>query len=141
TSSSAAAVALGSGSRAALGAANTPAAKPAAKPAGRKPVLMKLGCQSAPTNETHVAYLARYGVKNICGTAVPADRTRMHATEEELSKMKEMCEKLGVSVDMACTAAILPSDSVDRDRHPAIMLAESPQRDRDIDSVCEMINN
>ena len=28
---------------------------------------MKLGCQSAPTNETHLAYLARYGVGNICG--------------------------------------------------------------------------
>ena len=35
---------------------------------------------------------------------------------------------------MACTAAILPSDSVDRDRHPSIMLAESPQRDRDIEA-------
>ena len=28
---------------------------------------MKLGCQSAPTNDTHLKYLARYGVRNICG--------------------------------------------------------------------------
>ncbi len=136
STSGAAAVALGGSSKVALAAAT-----PAAKPASRKPVLMKLGCQSAPTNEEHVRYLARYGVKNICGTAVPADRARMHATVEELSKMKDMCNANGVSVDMACTAAILPSDSVDRDRHPAIMLAESPQRDRDIDSICEMIKN
>jgi len=29
--------------------------------------LMKLGCQSAPTNDTHLKYLARYGVSIICG--------------------------------------------------------------------------
>ncbi len=140
SSSGAAAVALGGSSKAALAAA-APAAKPAAKPAARRPVLMKLGCQSAPTNEEHVSYLARYGVKNICGTAVPADRTRLHATVDELSKMKDLCNAKGVSVDMACTAAILPSDSVDHDRHPAIMLAESPQRDRDIEDICTMIKN
>ena len=28
---------------------------------------MKLGCQSRPTNDTHLKYLARYGVRNICG--------------------------------------------------------------------------
>ena len=28
---------------------------------------MKLGDQTSPTNETHLKYLARYGVRNICG--------------------------------------------------------------------------
>src|SRR6266852_4204978 len=32
-----------------------------------KPVLMKVGDQTAPTNETHLKYLARYSVRNICG--------------------------------------------------------------------------
>src|SRR5271168_1473934 len=31
-----------------------------------KRALMKLGCQSAPTNETHLKYFARYGVRDIC---------------------------------------------------------------------------
>jgi hypothetical protein len=31
------------------------------------PVLMKLGCQTAPTNDVHLRYLARYGVQNIGG--------------------------------------------------------------------------
>jgi len=30
------------------------------------PARMKLGCQSAPTSEAHVAYFARYGVEGIC---------------------------------------------------------------------------
>ena len=34
---------------------------------------MKLGCQSAPTNDTHLKYLARYGVRNICGYPAIAD--------------------------------------------------------------------
>src|SRR5580704_12791530 len=31
------------------------------------PERMKLGDQTAPTNDTHLKYLARYGVRNICG--------------------------------------------------------------------------
>ncbi len=54
----------------------------AAAPAKR--ALMKLGCQSAPTNDTHLKYLARYGVRNICGYPEIADG-RLYATVEELS--------------------------------------------------------
>ena len=38
-------------------------------PPPRRPmrVLMKLGCQTTPTNEQHIRYLARYGVQAICG--------------------------------------------------------------------------
>src|ERR1039458_4008660 len=32
-----------------------------------EPARMKLGDQTAPTNEVHLKYLARYGVRNICG--------------------------------------------------------------------------
>src|SRR5947199_10866893 len=44
-----------------------------AEAAPTKPVLMKLGCQSAPTNEKHVGYLARYGVRDICGYPATSD--------------------------------------------------------------------
>ena len=36
-----------------------------ARPSG--PVKMKLGDQTKPTNDAHLAYLARYSVRNICG--------------------------------------------------------------------------
>ena len=58
------------------------AARIAAKPvmaAPSKPVLMKLGCQSVPTNDTHLKYFARYGVRNICGYPEIAD-SRIYAT-------------------------------------------------------------
>ena len=37
----------------------------AAEGATAKRALMKLGCQSAPSNEKHFQYFARYGVRNV----------------------------------------------------------------------------
>jgi len=112
--------------------------RPAA--AASKPVLMKLGCQSSPTNETHVKYFARYGVKNICGYPTISDRERLYATVDELKSMKDMCAKNGVSVD--CVAPpFLASSHIDRTAHGAIMLAQSPERDREIDQLNTMIKN
>ena len=47
---------------------------------------MQLGCQSAPTNQTHLQYLARYGVRAICGYPEIRDR-RLYATVDELKRM------------------------------------------------------
>ena len=55
-------------------------------------VLMKLGCQSAPTNETHLQYLARYGVRNICGYPEIGEG-RLYATVDELKRMRDLAEK------------------------------------------------
>src|SRR6185436_9803957 len=84
--------------------------------AAGKPILMKLGCQSAPTNETHLKYFARYGVRNICGyPTIPEDR--LYATVDELKSMRDLAQKNGVSVD--CIAPpFLASSHIDRERHP-----------------------
>lgn len=113
-------------------------ARPASA-AQSKPVLMKLGCQTSPTNDTHLAYLARYGVHNICGYAqVPPDR--LYATVEELNRMKDLAAKHGIAVD--CTAPpFLESTHVDRSRHAAIVLAQSPERERDVEQLQTMIKN
>ncbi len=47
---------------------------------------MKLGCQSAPSNEKHFAYFARYGVRNICGYPETSEG-RIYATVDELKKL------------------------------------------------------
>jgi mannonate dehydratase len=100
---------------------------------------MKLGCQSAPTNLEHLQYFARYGVRNICGYPEIAG-DRLYATREELLKMRDLAEANGVSID--CIAPpFLASSHVDRERHPAIMLAESPERDRDIEALQTLIRN
>ena len=64
------------------------------------PGLMKLGDQTAPTNDTHLKYLARYGVRNICGYPQIAG-DRLYATVDELKTMMDMAAKYGISVD--CT--------------------------------------
>lgn len=99
----------------------------------------KLGCQSAPTNDTHLKYLARYGVRNIVGYPEIADG-RLYATVDELKRTRELCEKNGITLD--CIAPpFLASSHIDKEKHPAIMLAESPQRDRDIEDLQTMIKN
>ena len=121
---------------AALTSGLTPTPAPAA--AG-PPARMKLGCQSAPTNETHLKYFARYGVRNICGYPEIADG-RLYATVDELSRMRDLAEKNGITID--CVAPpFLASSHIDREKHPAIMLAQSPQRDHDIESMQTLIKN
>src|SRR5579863_1706136 len=106
---------------------------------GRKPVLMKLGCQTSPTTDVHLKYLARYSVRNICGYP-EVKEGRLYATVEELKGMKELAEKSGISVD--CIALpFLTSSHIDREKHGAILLAQSPERDRDIEAVQNAIRN
>ena len=88
------------------------------------PARMKLGCQSAPTNEAHVAYFARYGVEGICGYPESAPG-HLYATADELKRLRELTEKYRVSLD--CIAPpFLASTHIDKEPHPPIMLANSP---------------
>jgi mannonate dehydratase len=125
---------------AASGAAALAASAPPNASAAGKPILMKLGCQSSPTNDKHVAYFARYGVRNICGYPVIADRTRLFATVDELKQMLDITNKYDVKVD--CLAPpFLASSHIDRTAHTGIMLAQSPEREREVEAVHNMIRN
>ncbi len=100
---------------------------------------MKLGDQTAPTNDVHLAYLARYGVRHICGFP-EIEGDRLYATVDELKRMVDMAAKHNITV--ACVAPpFLASSYIDREKHPAIMLAESPERDRDIEQLQIFIRN
>ena len=83
--------------------------------------------------------LGRWGIKNVVATARIADG-RMYATVEELNRLTEMAGKYGMTVDVL-NPPFLPSSHIDRERHPAIMLAQSPERDRDIEQIQTMIKN
>ena len=107
--------------------------------AAPKRSLMKVGDQTAPTNETHLKYLARYSVQNICGYP-EIEGDRIYATLEELNRMVDLGAKCGISID--CTAPpFLESSHIDKEKHPAIMLAQSPERERDIEALQTMIKN
>ena len=51
-----------------------------------------------------------------------------------------MASKYQINVE-AVALPFLTSSHIDREKHPAIMLAESPERDRDIEAVQTMIRN
>jgi len=130
---------LATSGAAGLLAGNAPIAAHGEPAKSLNPVLMKLGDQTAPTNDVHLKYLARYGVRNICGYPKIADG-RLYATAEELKTMTDMAGKFGISVD--CTAPpFLESSYIDTEKHPAIMLAQSPERDRDIEALQTFIRN
>jgi mannonate dehydratase len=125
---------------AASGAAALAATAPPPASAAGKPILMKLGCQSSPTNDKHVAYFARYGVRNICGYPRIAEAGRLSATVDELKQMLEITNKYDVKVD--CIAPpFLASSHIDRTAHTGIMLAQSPEREREVEAVQKLIKN
>jgi mannonate dehydratase len=106
----------------------------------KRPSGLKLGCQSGPSDAQHFAFFARYGVRNICGSPVIADPERLCPTVAELGQLRELAEKYGLSVDMT-DSVLLRSTLVDVEAHPAIVLGDSPQRDRDIEAFQTLIQN
>lgn len=121
-----------------LAACQIPTVRPSVS-ARTPPSLMKLGDQTHPTSDTHLKYLARYGVRNICGyPEIQGDR--IYATVDELNRVVDLAGKNGISID--CVAPpFLESTHIDHEKHPAILLAQSPERDRDIESIQNLIRN
>lgn len=100
---------------------------------------IKLGDQTQPTSDTHLAYLARYSVRHICGFP-QVSPGRLYATVDELKAMMDTAAKYNIRID--CVAPpFLASSYIDREKHPAIMLAESPERDHDIAQLQMFIRN
>src|SRR5437763_16963304 len=104
-----------------------------------KRVPMKLGCQSGPTSEQRLQFFARHGVQGICGYPEDSGKKGFFSVED-LSRIKERCEKYKVMLD-CIEPGFLASSHVDRTARPAIMLGQSPERDRDIESVQNTIRN
>ena len=102
----------------------------------KKPVLMKVGCQHGGTGKANLEYWARHGVFNVDGGSPKFIEGVGWDLEDSLAK-KEACEKYGISLD----AYHLPltSAGIDRVKVPNIMLGKSPERDREIEMIQQMI--
>ena len=126
------ALALGP-SASASNSGNTPSENPS--PAVKK-VLMKVGCQSGGTTTENLEFKARHGVFNIDGGS-PKFITGIGWDLEDSLAKKEACEKYGISLD----AYHLPltSDGINKVIFPNIMLGKSPERDREIEMLQQMI--
>jgi mannonate dehydratase len=121
-------------------AAAIPAASPAQSNPGKR-ALMKLGCQSSPTDEKRLQFFKRHSVNNICGYPGKEADARGYPTVEELTKLRERAAKHGISVDLLAPP-FLASSHVDKTKlGAAIMLGQSPQRDREIEMVQTWIKN
>ncbi len=100
---------------------------------------MKLGCQSGPTSDQRLQFFARHGVKNICG--IPDESKELgYPTVDQLLQLKERAAKWDISVDMLMPS-FLASSHIDATARPAIMLGQSPERDRDIERFQNVIRN
>jgi len=103
----------------------------------KKPVKMYVGCQRGPTNSKMLQFFKRHGVNNICGYP-PKPGERGHWTVADLEQTKELCEKHGITLDIVALP-FLSSSHIDREKRGAIMLGDSPERDRDIEDIQKMI--
>jgi len=107
-----------------------------AQPLRDKRALMKVGCQRGPTTDEMLQFFAQFGVKNICGQ-LPERDAKTPWTVAEIEKLKKKVESHGISLDML--ALPLSSRPISRAENPHIMLGKSPERDREIDTICAMI--
>jgi mannonate dehydratase len=101
-----------------------------------KKVLMKLGCQYGSVTEENLSFKARHGVFYIDGDMPKFLEGKGWDLEDSFRK-KEACEKYGIRLD----AYHLPLSSagIDRVKIPNIMLGRSPERDREIEWIQQMI--
>lgn len=127
-----------SSSATAAALSNTVAMRSASAAPGKR-ALMKLGHEATRMDDENMKALARFGLTSVGGPPPIADG-RLYATVDELKQARDVAEKNGIAYDIVMPP-FLPSSHIDRERHPAIMLAESPERDRDIEAMQTMIKN
>ena len=98
---------------------------------------MKIGTQHGVSDEV-LRVMAAFGVNHVCGT-LPSRTLDEHWSVESLSRLRERVESFGIKLEMLP----LPLSSVEirLAENPNILLGKSPERDREIDQICEMIRH
>jgi mannonate dehydratase len=99
--------------------------------------LMKLGTQHNDSDEA-LKTMAAFGVNHICSN-LPSRSFDEKWSVESLKRLRERVEKHGLKLEMAPLP--LSSAYITRHENPEIMLGKSPERDRQIDNICQMIRN
>ena len=98
---------------------------------------MKVGTQHDSSDEV-LRVMAALGVNHIC-SRLPSTRLDDHWSVEGLTRLRERVESFGIALDMAPLP--LSSNAIARAENPNILLGKSPERDREIDDICQMIRN
>jgi mannonate dehydratase len=109
-------------------------AKSAAQP---RKVLMKVGHQHNHSTEA-LTLMAGLGVNHIC-SGLPSAKFDENWSVDALTKFRGRIESFGIRLDMMPLP--LSSAYITRAENPNIMLGKSPERDREIDHICQIIRN
>ena len=117
--------------------ASAAAARADEPPKPEKMARMKVGHQNH-SSDADLKVLAALGVQHIC-SALPSRKLDDAWSVDALSKLRERVEKAGVVLDMVPLP--MSSSLVTGAENPDIVLGKSPERDREIDAMCQMIRN
>jgi mannonate dehydratase len=120
-------------------AAALAASPPDASVSATRPARMVVGCQRAPTDDQALMFFKRHAVDHICGYP-PGGDSRESWSAEALSRLRERCEGHGVALDMV-EFPFMGSNPITPTARKAIMLGREPDRQREIDEVCEIIRS
>jgi len=111
-------------------------AVPAGLPASRTLPLLKLGTQQPSPSDDMLRYFAQFGVRNICGTA-PKPGPKGSWLVDDLRRLRDHVESFGISLDFLPLP--MSAAAVAKAENPNILLGKSPERDREIEAICENI--
>jgi mannonate dehydratase len=103
---------------------------------GRK-ALMKVGTQHGDSDDI-LRVMAGFGVNHIC-SRLPSARFDDQWSVEALTRLRERVESFGLVLDLVPLP--LSSNEIEKFENPNIMLGKSPERDRELDNICQMIRN
>jgi mannonate dehydratase len=99
--------------------------------------LMKVGTQHGDSDEI-LRFMAGFGVNHIC-SRLPSATLDAAWSVESLSRLRERVESFGLTLDLVPLP--LSSNEIETFEMPNIMLGKSPERDRELDDICQMIRN
>jgi mannonate dehydratase len=127
------AAAVAAGSIAGADAAPKKMAGGSCASASLPPLKARLGHQFGALTDQTAAWIARFGLDAICTSPKVTDPTRLYPNVDEMKVMLDLAGKHKVKVELV-DSVLLTSSLIDREKNPAIMLGQSPQRDRDIEA-------
>jgi mannonate dehydratase len=113
------------------------ASAPASRAVTSPKANMKVGTQHGDSDAILRA-CAAFGVNNICST-LPSPKMDAAWSVDGLSKLRDRVASHGISLDMVPLP--MSSSEISEAEMPAIYLGKSPERDRNIDDICQMIRN
>jgi mannonate dehydratase len=117
--------------------ARSPATSATVAPTLSPKARMKVGTQHGDSEEILRA-CAAFGVHNICGE-LPSRRLDEAWSVESLTRLRDRVAAHGITLDMAPLP--MSSSEIAEAEMPAIFLGRSPERDRNIDDICQIIRN